>query len=110
MTTEEINAWADAAIRMQEMTDLYGPGLILASCLITGWKTCRWICRRTLHAWNRIQERRELRRTPAAFDNQPPVDDDALIECRRIARLHTANPDMWRRADNYLRQKGDETP
>lgn len=110
MTPEQISSWADAAIRMQEMTDLYGPGLVLASCLYTGWRTCRWICRRTLQACDRIQERRELRRTPAAHDNQPPVDDDALATCRSIARQAIAHPHISRRVNNHLRQKGDETP
>ena len=110
MTPEQINTWTDAAIRGKELVDLYGPGLLAASCLYTGWKTSRWACRTVLRGWDRLQERRALRRLPAAPDNQPPTDIDALAECRRIARQPITNPDDWRRADQYLRQKGDDTP
>lgn len=111
MSPDQINTWADAALRVQNMADVYGPGLILASSLVTGWWTCRWICRRAFHIYDWARERRDLRSTPAAFDNQPPVDDELLIACRRIDRQPPTDPDDARRAINYLRdQAGEETP
>jgi len=53
--------------------------------------------------------RRYLRRKPAAPDNVPPQDTEALWICRRIAALPTTNPDIARPANNYLRP-GEETP
>jgi hypothetical protein len=114
VTPDQIDAVTDAAIRLQELGDLYGPGLILASGLVVAWRASRWICRRALQACDWARQRRELRRTPAAFDNQPPQDDDALDACLRIAGLHPTDPDNsrndWRNATRYLREKGDETP
>ncbi len=110
MTPDQINTVADAAIRLQELGDLYGPGIILASSLVVAWRASRWICRRGLQACDWARQRRQLRRTPAAFDNQPPADDELLIECRRSARLHPAHPEDWRNATRYLREKGDDTP
>jgi hypothetical protein len=110
MTPDQIDTVADAAIRLQELGDLYGPGIILASSLVVAWRTSRWICRRAFQACDWARERRQLRRTPAAFDNQPPQDDDALAACQRIAREPLASPDISRAAYRYLRKKGDETP
>lgn len=110
MTSDQADAWTEAAMRVQAMTEQYGPGLALASCAVTGWWTCRWICRRTFQAYDWLCERRELRTTPAAYDNQAPQDDDLLATCLDIARLHTADPINWRNAERHLRQKGDETP
>lgn len=44
-------------------------------------------------------------RIPAAPDNQPPTDTDALIECRRIDRLGVRDPDIHRTVNNHLRDK-----
>lgn len=108
MTPDQINTWTDAALRMQNAVDVYGPGLILASCTVTAWWACRWVARTAFRCWDRLVERRQLRHTPAAFDNQPPVDDDTLATCRRIARQPLTDPDISRTAHRYLRQKGDE--
>lgn len=102
MTTVDVYAaWLTAGENLRPYGDWIAANWVnlvaAASLAVIAWRILRWAIRPRVHV-------------PAAFDNQPPVDDDALIECRRIARLHTANPDMWRRADNYLRQKGDETP
>jgi hypothetical protein len=107
--TTLIAAVTDAAIRLQQLGGLYGPGLILGSGLVVAWRTSRWICRRALQACDWARLRRELRRTPAAFDNQPPADDNLLAACRRIAREPLASPDISRNAYRYLREKGDET-
>jgi hypothetical protein len=110
MTPDQINTVADAAIRLQELGDLYGPGIILASGLVVAWRVSRWICRRGLQACDWARQRRQLRHAPAAFDNQPPADDELLVECRRIAREPLASPDISRAAYRYLREKGDDTP
>lgn len=110
MTPDQIGAVTNAAIRLQELGDLYGPGLILASSLAVAWRTSRWACRRALQLCDWARERRQLRTTPAAFDNQPPADHQLLADCRRIARQPLASPDISRAAYRYLREKGDETP
>lgn len=55
-----------------------------------------WCIRRAL---------RDRHHLPAAFDNTPPHDDDALITCRRIDRLGVRDPDMPRLVNDYLRDK-----
>jgi hypothetical protein len=110
VTPDQINTWTNAAIRLQELGDLYGPGIILASGLVVAWRVSRWICRRGYQLCDWARQRRELRSTPAAFDNQQPQDDDLLAACRRIAREPLASPDISRNAYRYLREKGDETP
>lgn len=110
MNPDEIDVWTNAVIKLHTAAEQFGPGLVLASCLVTGWWTCRWICRRVFQAYDWARERRQLRATPAAFDNQPPQDDDALVECQRIAREPERDPGPQRAANRYLRKKGDETP
>lgn len=67
-----------------------------------------------LGAWTLVhhaETRRARRRTPAAPDNQPGTDIDALIVCRRIDRQPLADPQLSRRADQYLRnQQRKEKP
>lgn len=55
---------------------------------------------------------RDTRHLPAAPDNQPPHDTDALIVCRRIDRLGVRDPDIHRHVNNYLRdkQRKEDTP
>jgi hypothetical protein len=110
VTPDQIDAVTGAAIRLQEFGDLYGPGIILGSGLVVAWRVSRWACRRGFELCDWARERRQLRSTPAAFDNQPPQSDDLLAACRRIAREPLASPDISRNAYRYLREKGDETP
>ncbi len=59
MTPDQINTVADAVIRLQELGDLYGPGIILA----LGSTAAYWAVSRTAgHLHNRLAHRREVRR------------------------------------------------
>lgn len=55
-----------------------------------------WCIRRAL---------RDRHHLPAAPDNLPPIDDDALITCRRIDRLGVRDPHIHRLANDHLRRK-----
>ena len=68
---------------------------IAASFLAVGIQITRWAIR-------------DRRRTPAAPDNVPPVDDELLIQCRAIGREPLADPDVSRHAINYLRDNAGE--
>lgn len=117
MSPEQIDGYRTAAHTLHGAADWYllqldawGLGVFLAvliTVLITAWCGIGATC----HGIGRLRERRALRRTPAAPDNVPPADDDLLITCRRIDRQPIADPDISRRAINYLRdQAGEETP
>jgi len=117
MSPETVDGYRTAAHTLHGFWDWYllqfdtwGPVIVLAvqfSAFITAWCLIGATC----HGIGRLRERRELRRTPAAADNLPPVDDELLITCRRIDRQPLADPDDTRRAINYLRdQQRKEKP
>jgi hypothetical protein len=82
------------------------PGLRLVGCILAA----TLLLRGTHLGIKRARARRRLQRTPAAPDNQPGTDIDALIVCRGIDREPLRDGDIQRRAIRYLREKGDETP
>lgn len=87
--------------------DTWGLAVFLtvhAAVLLAAWCLIGATC----HLAERIRDRRELRRTPAAPDNVPPVDDELLIRCRAIDREPLADPDVSRHAINYLRDNAGE--
>lgn len=61
-----------------------------------------------LTALVRAARRLAHRSVPASRDNQPGTDTSALWTCRRIARQPLTDPDISRRANQYLRRKGDQ--
>jgi hypothetical protein len=48
------------------------------------------------------------RHLPAAPDNQPGRDTDALWTCRRISALPVTDPDISRTAIRYLRNRKEK--
>lgn len=114
MSPETVDGYRHAAHTLHGAVDWYllqldTWGLLIFltvqfSVLITGWCLIGATC----HGIGRLRGRRELRRTPAAPDNLPPVDDELLIACRRIDRQPLADPDDARRAINYLRDNAGE--
>ncbi|MFD5798656.1 hypothetical protein ACFWIO_35020 [Streptomyces diastatochromogenes] len=60
--------------------------------------------------WAVVHSIRAGRRLPAAPDNRQGTDSEALWTCRHILRQPLIDPDIARRTNQYLRQKGDETP
>lgn len=92
-------AWLTAGNNLQPVgawISANWPNLAAAASLtVVAWRLIRWAIRPHI---------------PAAPDNQPPADHDALIVCRRINRLQTVDPDICRRADRYAREKGEDRP
>jgi hypothetical protein len=105
MTPEQIDAVTNGLISLEHAVDTYGPSLaVIAASTCALWGAGRLI--------DRAAARRALRRTPAAPDNLPPCDDDALTTCQHIDRLGVRDPDMPRLVNNYLRdrQRKEDTP
>jgi hypothetical protein len=60
--------------------------------------------------WAIAHSIRSGRHVPAAPDNRPGIDSEALITCRRISRQPLTDPEIARRAHHYLRRKEGDQP
>lgn len=98
MTPDQIDAVTNGLIVLHDAVATYGPPI---AAITLGACALRYAGRLI----DRAATRRALRRIPAAPDNQPPTDTDALIECRRIDRLGVRDPDIHRTVNNHLRDK-----
>lgn len=96
MSADLYAAWLTAGNTLQPvghwLADNWINLAIAASLAAVAGRILRWAIRHRHHL-------------PAAPDNVPPVDMDALIACRRIARQPLNDPDSSRRSMRYQREQ-----